>query len=254
MRYPLLAGVLLHRRVDLITIEEDGEDMQLPKLDNRLTTAVRYVRAGAVVADVGTDHAYLPVYLTATGQARFAVASDINEGPIARAAQHVAEYGLSDKVKTLRADGLAGLEAYAPTDIIIFGMGGELIARILSDAPWVRDAGIRLILQPMTHAESVRTYLSEQGFAIIDETLSREGGKIYQTIVAEFDGKTRTVDTLTAEIGRFARPCDGETETLRTLFLRHRIEVLSAAAAGKERAGVDTEAERRLIAQMEECL
>lgn len=228
--------------------------MQLPKLDHRLRTAVRYVRQGAIVADVGTDHAYLPVYLTATGQASFAVASDINEGPIAAAARHVAAYGLSDRVCTRRADGLAGLEAYAPTDIIIFGMGGELIARILSDAPWVCDRRIRLILQPMTHAACVRRYLAAQGFAIEDEMLSREGGKIYQTIVAAYDGTPYAIDTLTAEVGHAARRGTGEQETLRVGFLQHRMQVLAAAAAGKERAGTDTSAERALIAQMEECL
>lgn len=227
--------------------------MQLPKLDHRLTTAVPFVRPGAVVADVGTDHAYLPLLLTGTGQARFAVASDINAGPIERAARHVAEYGLSDKVRTVRADGLEGLEQYHPTDIIIFGMGGELIARILADAPWVRDSAVRLILQPMTHAECVRRFLAQQGFAIVDEVLSKEGGKIYQTIVAEFDGHPYAVDEVTAELGRFAVASD-EQEPLRAPFITHRIEVLEAAAAGKEKAGVDTAADRRHVARLRECL
>lgn len=226
--------------------------MQLPKLDQRLRSAVAFVRAGAVVADVGTDHAYLPIVLTGTGQASFAVASDINQGPIDRAAQHVAEYGLSARVKTVRADGLCGIDEYHPTDIIIFGMGGELIARILGDAPWVKDPGIRLILQPMTHAESVRRYLAGEGFAIIDEVLSTEGGKIYQTIVAEFDGRPYEIDEVTAELGHFAG--GKQDEPLRAPFIVHRVAVLEAAAAGKERAGVDTEAERAYIARLKDCL
>ena len=227
--------------------------MQLPKLDHRLQSAVPFVRQGAVVADVGTDHAYLPLVLTGTGQARAAVASDINAGPIERAAQHVAEYGLSDKVKTVRADGLDGIEPYHPTDIIIFGMGGELIARIIADAKWVQNNTVRLILQPMTHAECVRRYLAETGFQIIDEVLSKESGKIYQTIVAEYNGVPYLVDDVTAELGRFA----GKTASPsphRAELIAHRIEVLTAAVNGKEKAGADTSAERRFIERLRECL
>ena len=226
--------------------------MLLPRLDHRLATVPPFVRPGAVVADVGTDHAYLPIVLVGSGCATRAVASDIHRGPIDRAAQHVAEYGLSDRIDTVLTDGLEGIRPYAPTDIIIFGMGGELIARILSDAPWVKDMGIRLILQPMTHAECVRTYLAEQGFALVDEVLSRESGKIYQTIVAEYTGEPYVIDEVTAELGRFANP--KKDEPLRVPFITHRIEVLEAAAAGKERAGVDTAAERRYIEQLKACL
>ena len=226
--------------------------MLLPRLDHRLATVPPFVRPGAVVADVGTDHAYLPIVLVGSGRATRAVASDIHRGPIERAAQHVAEYRLSDRIDTVLTDGLEGIRPYAPTDIIIFGMGGELIARILSDAPWVKDTGIRLILQPMTHAECVRTYLAEQGFALVDEVLSRESGKIYQTIVAEYTGEPYVIDEVTAELGRFANP--KKDEPLRVPFITHRIEVLEAAAAGKERAGVDTAAERRYIEQLKACL
>jgi len=226
--------------------------MLLPKLDHRLSTAVPFVRPGAVVADVGTDHAYLPIVLTGSGRAARAVASDIHQGPIDRAAQHIAEYGLSDRIDAIRTDGLCGIAPYAPTDIIIFGMGGELITRILSDAPWVKDPAVRLILQPMTHAECVRSYLAQEGFAIVDEVLSKESGKIYQTIVAEFEGTPYELDEVGAELGRFA---DSKTdEPLRAPFIEHRIEVLSAAAAGKEKAGVDTRAERAYIERLRQCL
>ena len=226
--------------------------MQLPKLDHRLSTALPYVRAGAVVADVGTDHAYLPIVLVGTGRASRAVASDIHRGPIDSAAQHVRACGLSDRIDTVLTDGLDGIAPYAPTDIIIFGMGGELIARILADAPWVKNTAIRLILQPMTHAECVRCYLAAEGFAIVDEVLSCEGRKIYQTIVAEFTGVPYEIDDVMAELGCFA--ANKKDEPLRAPFLAHRIEVLAAAAAGKEKAGVDTAEERRYIERLKDCL
>ncbi|MBQ1982456.1 MAG: SAM-dependent methyltransferase, partial [Clostridia bacterium] len=165
------------------------------KLTPRLMTAVPYVRGGRLVADIGTDHAYLPIYLceqrrlspvtAKNGETLCAVAADINKGPVERADQHIAEARLTKYIKTLQTDGLTGLDAFDPADIIIFGMGGELITSILAAAPWAGGAGKRLILQPMTHAEKLREYLLKTGFAIIGETLSREGDRIYQTICAE---------------------------------------------------------------------
>lgn len=158
-------------------------------------TAVPYIRGGRLVADIGTDHAYLPIYLceqrkltpvtAKNGETLCAIAADINRGPVERADQHIAEARLTQYIKTLQTDGLTGLDAFDPADIIIFGMGGELIASILAAAPWAGEAGKRLILQPMTHAEKLREYLLKTGFAIIGETLSREGDRIYQTICAE---------------------------------------------------------------------
>ena len=165
------------------------------KLTPRLMTAVPYVRGGCLLADVGTDHAYLPIYLceqgrltpviAGNGESLCAIASDINKGPVERADQHVEAAGLSGVIRTVRTDGLTGLDAYDPADIVIFGMGGELIAAILEAAPWVNREGRRLILQPMTHAEKLREYLLSTGFAIVGETLSREGERLYQTICAE---------------------------------------------------------------------
>ena len=165
------------------------------KLTPRLMTAVPFVRGGRLLADIGTDHAYLPIYLceqgiltpvaTGSGETLCALAADINKGPVERADQHIAEAGLTTRIRTVQTDGLTGLDRYDPADIIIFGMGGELIAAILEASPWVNRAGKRLILQPMTHAEKLREYLLSAGYAIIGETLSREGERIYQTLCAE---------------------------------------------------------------------
>lgn len=165
------------------------------KLTPRLMTAVPYIRGGRLVADIGTDHAYLPIYLceqrklspvtAKNGETLCAIAADINKGPVERADQHIAEARLTKYIRTVQTDGLTGLDTFDPADIIIFGMGGELIASILEAAPWAHAAGKRLILQPMTHAEKLREYLLSAGFAIIGETLSREGHRIYQTICAE---------------------------------------------------------------------
>ena len=147
------------------------------------------MRQGARFADIGTDHAYLPIALALDGKIRGAVASDINEGPVERGRKNIEEHALSDKISGVLTDGLSGIEPYAPDDILILGMGGELIARILECAPWTKSANIRLCLQPMTHAEVLRRYLIERGFEITDEKIVREGDKLYQLILASHTTK-----------------------------------------------------------------
>ncbi len=180
------------------------------KLNDRMSTALPFVRNGAIFADVGTDHAYLPIFLASKGIITHAIASDINEGPLLRAKENTEKYGLEDKIDTVLCDGLSGLFKYAPTDIAVFGMGGELIARILGDADWVKNENIRLILQPMTHQEILREYLAENGFKIIGELLSFDRGRIYQTICAEFDGKVRDPEPLDLILGEHIRAQRGE--------------------------------------------
>ena len=163
---------------------------ELPNLDGRLLSVADYVRQGAFVADIGSDHAYLPLWLTLSGRAVGAVASDVVPGPVARAEANVAAYGAGDRVKVMLADGLSGVKELPITDIVIAGMGGELIASIISAARWVFDEKYRLILQPMTHSEILRRELLSWGFLIIDEALteSADGKRIYTTICAEYKG------------------------------------------------------------------
>ena len=177
--------------------------MEKIKLNDRLITAVGFVREGARFADVGTDHAYLPIYLMSMGRIESAIASDINRGPLERAQENIEKYGFSKKIKTVLCDGLSKVEEYDPTDIAIFGLGGELIVKIIDEANWLRDQSRRkrIILQPMTHTEKVREYLAREGFCVVDEMLSYDRGKIYQTICAEYDGISRSFDVLTLTLG-----------------------------------------------------
>ena len=218
------------------------------KLSRRLHAAAEFVRQGAVVADVGTDHAYLPIALCQSGRALSAVASDINEGPILRAREHVAEYGLQDQIATVRCDGLAEVGAYEPTDILVLGMGGELIVHILDGAPWLKNEGRRLILQPMTHPEVVRRYLAENGFEIVDECLVEEG-KIYQIIVAEYIGQAYELDALALLIGK--KNLDRGDALTRATCQRF-VGVFTERLRGKQMAGADTSEEEFMIQQLEE--
>jgi len=197
----------------------------------RLASAVPYIRRGARVVDVGTDHAYLPIYLLREGLAAAALAADINKGPIEVARANIAAAGLADVIETLCTDGLHGAQDFQPDHILVFGMGGELIVKILSEAPWVRDPRIRLILQPMSRSATLRAWLLENGFSILGETITYEE-KYYQTLAAVWSGEKECYNEVELMLGRYnikRRPplFDG--------FLRHEIQVLEHIIAGKSR-------------------
>ena len=219
-----------------------------PKLSRRLGAAAALVRAGAVVADVGTDHAYLPIALCLSGRATRAVASDVNEGPLARARENIRAWGLEERIETRLADGLDGLADAHPTDILILGMGGELIARILADAPFTRDRSIRLILQPMTHPELVRAYLAENGFTIVEERLIKEE-KIYQILCAEYTGACEDYTPLERLVGK--------QNLARRDALAHELcdrwrAVFLTRLRGKRTVGGDTSEEEKILAEIQE--
>lgn len=171
-----------------------SEEKNILHLDDRLASAASFVRPGAVVADIGTDHAYLPVYLLQNGIAAKAIASDINPGPLARAKASAERYSLTENISFCLSDGLAGidLEKEGVTDIVLCGMGGELIARILDASDYTRKPGVRLILQPMTAADDLRKFLDANGFCVLDEKLSTVAGKTYCCIAATYDGIQRS--------------------------------------------------------------
>ncbi|MBO7292702.1 MAG: SAM-dependent methyltransferase [Clostridia bacterium] len=224
---------------------------KIPSLSPRLTMASALVRPGARFADVGTDHAYLPIHLLKRGQISYAVAADVAEGPLDRARENLDAAGLLDKVKLLLTDGLAGMEGLSLTDIAICGMGGELIAAILAAAPFVRDPALRLILQPMTKADALRTYLAAEGFSVFSERYAVEDGRVYLCLGATYDGEVRNLSRTVAVLGERAKRAADDREAFLT-YLDIREREVRGRLFGKRAGGADTAADEALLAAIDE--
>lgn len=156
-------------------------------LDARLQTCADMVREGRPMADIGTDHAYLPIWLVKQARVPKAIAADVRVGPLQKAGFHVRRYGVERQVDTRISDGLELIFPNEADDIVIAGMGGLLIAEIIGKAPWLKDTQKYLILQPMTAAAELRAYLSEHGFAVVQERAVQDGEHIYTVMQAVYD-------------------------------------------------------------------
>jgi tRNA (adenine22-N1)-methyltransferase len=159
--------------------------MKQLKLSNRLQTVAEMLGEAAGVVDVGTDHGYLPAWLALCGTARRIVATDIREGPLRRARETAGEYGVSDRIEFIQTDGLDGVGADGLDTVILAGMGGETILRILEKAPWTRGRGVRCVLQPQTKTDLLTAWLARNGFRISDTALAEDDRRLYLIITAE---------------------------------------------------------------------
>ena len=158
------------------------------KLSQRLETIIDMVPrvpGGCTVADVGTDHGFVPINLVQDGTACRALAMDVRKGPLLRAAEHIRQSGLEDRIETRLSDGLAGLKPKEADCVVITGMGGELMLRIMQEGGHVRD-GIRWwVLSPQSELGLFRHGLEELGLRICREVMLEEEGKFYTVMLAE---------------------------------------------------------------------
>lgn len=160
--------------------------MNAQKLSKRLETVASFVPTGAIVADIGSDHAYLPCYLVHQNIVNKAVAGEVVKGPYESALRQVKLEGLEDKVIVRLADGLQAIEDNDQVDTItIAGMGGPLIVSILEKNPEALTSVTRLILQPNIHAKVIREWALRNEWAILDEVILEEDEKIYEVLVLQ---------------------------------------------------------------------
>lgn len=149
------------------------------ELSRRLQAVADLVTAQDTIADIGTDHAYIPIYLIEQGIVPSAVAMDVNRGPLERAAEHVMEHGFSDKISLRLSDGMEKLKAEEVRTAVLAGMGGGLMCRILREHWDITLSLNECILQPQSEAAKVRAFLLEEGFLFIQEDMVYEEGKYY---------------------------------------------------------------------------
>ncbi len=198
------------------------------KLSKRLLAVADMVTPGSVLADIGTDHAYIPIYLIEQEIIPCAYAMDVNRGPLARAEEHIREHGLTEQIEIRLSDGLAALQPGEAQSVVIAGMGGALTIRILQDGENLlresedgisaekdsisaekdgtgtqvgsRHFGIQeIILQPQSEVPQVRAYLEKAGFSIVREDMVLEDGKYYPMMKAVRSADA-AADTCTAHI------------------------------------------------------
>ena len=154
------------------------------QLSKRLQAVANLVTPGKRLADIGTDHGYVPIWLYEQGRIPSALAMDLREGPLQRAKEHIRMHGLDEKIKTRLSDGLEKLLPGEADSIVIAGMGGMLVVKILTQGQAVLDSVQELILQPQSDLDAVREYLHRTGFVIVQEEMVFEEGKYYPMMKA----------------------------------------------------------------------
>lgn len=220
------------------------------KLTDRLSAITDFIKKNSIVADIGTDHAYLPIWLSMNNISSKIIATDIREGPINKAKLNIESHRLSEKITVIKSDGLDGAEVYKPDTVIIAGMGGELIINIIKKAPPKIREKARFILQPMTKTSTLRRFLYDNGFDITGEKLAYDD-RIYEIICCEYDGKKHLYSEAEILVGK------KNIEQCNKLLQRHikkRIEVIKTKIKGYKLASMDTSADELIVAELTDLL
>lgn len=205
------------------------------KLDDRLSAVASLVRQGSVVADIGTDHAYLLCYLIENGVCPNGIAADINKGPLNNAAQTVIDCGVKDRVQLILSDGLKSIPEKSADDIVMAGMGGILISEIIDCAPWVRSENINIIAQPMTHAEILREYLCNNGFKINKEITSTDGKRLYVAMSISYTGEKYEYENSYYYLGELLNNSDEITKK----YIEKMVFTLDKKLQAQKKAGIE---------------
>lgn len=210
------------------------------RLDARLKAIADFVPHGSRVADIGTDHAQLAIELIESGRASKVIAADKNEGPLDAARKNIAVAGLNDRIEIRLGDGLKVIRANEVDAVCIAGMGGALMAEILSDGV---DGSIEhLILQPMNAVERVLQWLALNGWIVIDEDLAEVGGIVYEIIFAGRSDRAKAVEmTKRSQSPLLKKLLNGRIEKLKKI----------AAAMEKSPSAVNSEKYLKLRAELD---
>lgn len=199
------------------------------KLSPRLKICADFVNAGSKIVDIGTDHAYLPIWLAKSGKIRSAIASDLREGPLKSAASNIEKYKVSDKVKVRLSNGFSNIDKNEFDIAILAGMGGNLIYDIISKSPWLKDK--TLILQPMTSAFELREFLYKEKYFVNDERAIYDEGKVYTVMFIDPTSKNPEYNGLYPYIGLLHNNMDNDARKYiekEIIHLNNKIKGLEA--------------------------
>lgn len=198
------------------------------QLSKRLRAVADLVQSGTVLADVGTDHAYIPIALVEEGKIPRALAMDINQGPLMRAKENIRAHGLEEKIETRLSDGLEKMKKKEADTILIAGMGGLLTVRILDTRKEVLEDCQALVLQPQSDLPSVRGWLKREGYEITAEDLVLEDGKYYPMMRAQKCPKEEGKEGQDRQTGAAGETLYKEEQELRygSLLLQKRHPLL----------------------------
>ena len=203
-------------------------------LSPRLSCLKDWVPKGARLADVGTDHGFLPVCLLLEGICSFVIASDIGEGPLERAKETARRYGVMDRMSLIRSDGLTLIQPQTVDTIVIAGMGGETMIHILEQAPWVCDAKYTLLLQPMSKSKELRQFLMHHGYEVEREQLVEEHPFLYHVLLARGGGTPQQPTDLALRYGSQALWSSGDPLLYR--YWEKTMEKLDRALEGLQQS------------------
>ena len=226
------------------------------QLSQRLSSVASMVTAGNCLADVGTDHGYVPIYLYERNIIPHAIAMDVNKGPLERATLHIAESGMKEAIETRLSDGLAALKPGEADSVVIAGMGGPLIIRILSAYPETTESLKELILQPQSEIPEVRIWLYENGYEIVEEHMVFEDGKYYPMFKAVKNPQAEKLSDLEYKFGKLS--VLGEKDVLKAYLVRevaNKQNILNKLMEeNSEKSKGRAEEMKELLAELEEML
>lgn len=210
------------------------------KLTDRLLKIASLVDNGKRIADIGTDHGYIPVYLLNQNKIQYAILGDVNKGPLENAKKEVNRNKLQDKVDLRLGSGIEVLKENEVDEIIIAGMGGMLINNLLKANEKVAHTTEKLILQPMQAPEELRMFLYQNGYKILDEHLVREEHRLYEIIVCKYEGlEPQEIDPIYYEIGQ---KLIENNDPLLNDFIENKIRInqnVLKKLEGKEGQGIE---------------
>ncbi len=226
-------------------------------LSLRLKTVASFVKRGSRLADIGTDHGYIPIYLVEKGIINRAIAMDVNKGPIERAKNNIRAAGLEEFIETRISDGLKKLEKNEVDSIIIAGMGGMLIRKILDDKIDIINSVEELIVSPHSDWFTVREFLINNNMEIIDETIIKDEGKYYLIIKSKFSKTSisKEYDLTTLTYGKIL--LENKNEILKEFLLKEKDKkekiIKSLKKGDSEKLKSSLEIIRKALKYYEEC-